>query len=341
MRKFMLVFALVLSAQAYACTKEKTGNSEAERGRAAYKANPEKYLSLISENVSVIFYANFDQMRRTELGQELQKSFRENAEIERDEEYLAFVEGTGIKLEEDTYEVWFGAIGNDEDVDAGGFIATGKFDEDRIKSYLQKERQHEVSTYKDHTIYISTDHHKRGELAFLGKQAVVAGDHEWVKGVIDRAVEGGSSVLDNKVMAKEIAAVEKTNHLWGVVDLSEKAPKWANDLKNKSSFRGTESLRKIHSITFFTRLDKKADVHIHGNFGTAEEAKLLAEAITGFKAMAKLMMADDHEAIDMLNEIKIDTDGRVLAISAEVDRSFFEKLKEKRETFTNGPVKLL
>jgi len=57
--------------------------------------------------------------------------------------------------------------------------------------------------------------------------------------------------------------------------------------------------------------------------------------------MAKLMVMDDKEAIDMLNGIKIKSEGSMILINTTVDKNFFDKVDEKRKRFGDGPVKLL
>ena len=106
-------------------------------------------------------------------------------------------------------------------------------------------------------------------------------------------------------------------------------------------FTGTKSIENMQSLIFNTRVEKDARLYIKGDVGTAEEAELLAETMNGFKAMAKLMVMDDKEAIDMLNGIKIKSEGSLILINTTVDKNFFDKVDEKRKKFGGGPVKLL
>ncbi len=57
--------------------------------------------------------------------------------------------------------------------------------------------------------------------------------------------------------------------------------------------------------------------------------------------MGKLMVSDDRDAIDMLNDIDVKTDGSKLIISTSVDKSFFDKIKEKQNKFANRRSKML
>ena len=124
-------------------------------------------------------------------------------------------------------------------------------------------------------------------------------------------------------------------HLDGLSD------EWAKKIRTESQFKGAESIEKMKSLYFYTKFSDKTDLFIKGDFATNTEAELVAEMLTGFKAMAKLMVMDDKEAIDMLNDIKIKTDGALLEITTKVDKSFLEKLKEKQSKFVKGDVRLL
>jgi len=344
MFKNVVFLCLTLCFATTACNAETPRESGAEFASAAFKSEQADYLTLLPEDVNVVFYANLAKMRQTELGQELNGQIHTNIRKERDHDYLDFVEATGLELEKDVYEVWVGTYATDGQREHGGLIATGKFDKKRIHDYIRGEhgRELEEVTYRGHTIFVSRERKDRSEFAFLGEKTAVAGERDWVKSIIDRSEDEGNSVLDNPAMATQIEQVaEATNHLWGVMNLAEASNQWAHDLKRNTSFRGTESIKNIQMLTIQGKLSEKADMLLTGNFTTVEEAELLAETMNGFKAMAKLMMGDDREAIDMLNQIKISTEGELLKISAKVDKKFFDKAKEKRKSFSNSPVKML
>lgn len=331
----MLLFALFAGLmQSTACSEE---NSSETRAKPAARENVAvaDYLALVPKEASVLFYANLHDLRNTPLGEEFRLD-------EDDEDYRDFVERTGVAPEKDIDACWIGTLTGKME-DKGGVIATGRFDEKRIVKYFKEESRNEFeeTTYRGYTIFSAKDHEDNPDMVFLDARAVVVGSPVWVRAVLDRAKGDSESVMKNPAMAQQIEKVREGNQLWGVVNLADSDGQWARDLKKKSPFSGTESLKNIQSLVFFTQVGEKADMHVRGNFTTAEEASLLAETVTGFKAMAKLMMADDREAIDLLNEIKIAAEGETLEISARLDRKFMDKLKEKKETFSKGPVKLL
>jgi hypothetical protein len=124
-----------------------------------------------------------------------------------------------------------------------------------------------------------------------------------------------------------------------VVDARGLSDRWTNQFRRNSGFRGTESLENIESMVFYAEFDDRANIFLEGNFGTVEQAELLAESLNGFKAMAKLMVSDDRDAIDMLNEIKIKSRGETLNISAQLEQDFFDKLEQKSKRFSDQGFK--
>ena len=274
--------------------------------------------------------------------------FEDDINIKRDdEEYRDFLDATGIDPEKDIYELWFSSAGQDED-DFAGAIIRGKFDEKKIIAYIEDDRSHRLrqNTYRDHKVY-TLENRRRGrnddgEFTFLNSETVAIGNGQWLESVVDLSKDGGKSVMNNKAMARFIDEIPSKDQLWAVMNLSEMTDGWTQKIREQgSTFQGTKSIENMQSLVFHSRVDKDAKLYIKGDFGTPEEAELLAETLNGFKAMAKLMVSDDREAMDMLNGIKIKSDGSMIHINTTVDKEFFDKVDEKRKRFGDGPVKLL
>jgi len=321
---------------ATACTAE-NGSNEVPK---AIK-NSEDYLSLLPENSAMVFYANFDALKKTSMGTELQNELDKKAN-ENDKDYLDFVTKTGLDPKKDISEIWVSGFPNHDKETLGGAIIKGQFDKKRLLSYMEKEKSAPIDkeTYEGQNIYLP----EKDDTAFTfyGNNILLIGKSEWIKTVIHQANNDGKSIRDNAKMMSYIKDIPFKEHIWGVVDLNDYADEWAQKLrKNKTPFKGTESLENLTSIVFSTKVEDKANVYINGNFTTAEEAGLVADMLNGFIAMGKLMVSDDRDAIDMLNDIDVKTDGSKLIISTSVDKSFFDKIKEKQNKFANRRSKML
>lgn len=327
----------------FACTAEE---SPKQAGKMAESGKD--YLALFPENTNILFHANFDELRKTPFGEEVRDKFRTELEDEEEPEYRRFVEATGLDFERDVHQIWVGVTaGREREEKLGGAVVRGSFDRDRIIDYLKQEKPEEMSerTYRDHKIFVIRDKHGHDdemEFAFLDAKTVIAGKTRWIETALDHADNGGKSVLDNPAMAKHFRDVPYKNQMWAILNLDELSDEWAEQVRKRgSSFEGTKSIENMRSILFYTKIEDRARMFMTGIFDTKEEAELVAEMLNGFKAMAKLMVSDDREAVDMLNEIEIKTDGSDLKVTANVDQKFFEKLKEKREKFSEKKVKMM
>jgi len=336
-----LTLLLCLTLLGSACSKESTDSSQTQTTeKPAFKSNPQKYLALMPEQCVIIFYANMAKMQGKPLGKEFRLRFEES-EVKDNNAYQAFIEGTGVKPEKDLYEIWMGVLPHaDDDKKQGGIIATGKFDKKRVTKYLLENPRYDIEEveYNGRKVYVSRKSRSITELAFLSDRAFVAGDHEWVKAVLDQAKDPKASILDNPAMRQQIDEIGLDTDIWGIVDLEVQTTKWINKLA-QTPFMGTSSIDKIRLLTFHSMVENEVDMQIKALFDSENEAQLLAETLIGFKAMAKLMMADDREAIDMLDQIKIRSQKDRLIVAARLDEAFFNKALEKSQTLSN-PAKL-
>lgn len=346
MKKAYLPGLLLITIFSTACSGEE---GPREVSAVSSTAKSTDYLSFMPEETNILFYANFKSIKQTSFGEELSARFEDEIRIKRDDrEYRDFLEATGVDPEKDIYELWFGSSGGDRHDNVGGAIVRGKFDEKKIVKYIEEERYHRLrqTSYRGHKIYTIEDSNRSGnddsEFTFLNSETVAVGDEEWLRNVVDLSKDGGKNVLSNKAMARFIDEVPSMDQLWAVMNLNEISDGWAQKIREQGSyFKGTKSIENMRSLIFHTRIDKDARLYIKGDFATTEEAELLAETLNGFKALAKLMIADDKEAIDMLSGIKIKSDGSMILINTTVDKNFFDKVDEKRKKFGDGPVKLL
>lgn len=339
LKKTILTLVLALAFSGSACS------GAGESSETPLTSSTKNNLKLLPENTRVIFYANIDELRKTEIGRELQSDFEKDISEDDDEDYRDFVRRTGLNPEKDISEVLFGGFNVDDEDMEGGIIVTGKFDSNRIVEYARSQEPHDFDegTYRGHTVYRIDEHGHHGDehtqLTFLGSNTAVFGNESWVHAVIDgQEDERSKSILDNAHMSQFISQVPVKNHLWGVFDLEHLSDSWMENLRRNNSFKGTQSIENMKSLVFYTQFGEKTDVYLKGNFTTEEEATTIADAFNGFKAMAKLMVSDDREAVDMLNGIEISTSGSFVEVTTRIDKTFIDKLREKQGRFSEGKM---
>ncbi|MFQ5676598.1 MAG: hypothetical protein ACE5G1_11920 [bacterium] len=341
----MFLPMLIFSA---ACT-----GGEEPREAAVFSSSGSRagdFLSYIPVETNILFYANFNSLKNTPFGEDLSDELEDRIKVKPDDrDYREFVEETGVDLQRDIYEVMFASNGRDGSAQLGGAILRGKFDEDRIVEYMKEERSHRVRdrSYRGYKIYQLDDRGRRrhndfdGEFVFLNKETVAVGDPEWLENVISLVEDDGKSVKENAVMVNFMEDIPDKEQLWAVINLDEISEDWHRRVRRSgSAFKGTQSIENMKSIIFHAEVHQTATLNLKGSFGTEEEAELLAETLNGFKAMAKLMMMDDKEAVDMLNEIKIRASGPVLRLTTTIDKDFISKIEEKRDKYRRKGIEL-
>ncbi|MFQ5823928.1 MAG: hypothetical protein ACE5JB_07730 [bacterium] len=328
---FVVIFSVFILFGS--CSGEQPENAKKELSVSA--AN---HLTLIPKETNVLCYINFENLKKSPLGEDLSKELELMIKEEReDEEYLEFVEKTGLDLKRDIYDIWLAVFANNENDEEGGVIARGKFNRKKIIDYLKEEKHHEFreKTYLDYKIYLLEDNDDTA-MVFLNDETIALGKIYWLRKVIAQSKNDKTSILNNSVMTELMDRVQYKDQMWGILNLKELSGKWSEEIRKRGSgFKGTQSIENMQWIIFHTQVDQKASIFIEGNFNTKEEAQLLAEMLNGFKAMAKLSVSDDKEAVDMLNDIKIIPKGSILNVTAKIDKEFFEKMEQNRKKFGN------
>ncbi|MFQ5706584.1 MAG: hypothetical protein ACE5HO_03995 [bacterium] len=309
---------------------------EQAQGVVSKPASKISGLALMPVHTNIVFYTNFENLKQTPFGNELRAKFEDHVNLEEDDaDYRDFVEKTGFDWNRNMQEMWISTIAVQEGKSQGGAIVQAKFNKDRILDYLRTEHRHkfEKDSYKGFDIYVSNDHDENA-LAFLNSETVAVGKQQWLEMVLDQKKSSRKNVLNNAEMTELVNRVPENSQIWGVFNLEKITDEWAEHIrKSGSHFKGSKSLENIESLIFYSQVGQKANTTVEGNFSTNEQAQLLADMLNGFKAMAKLAVMDDREAIDMLNEIKINVEGERLKINANLDQAFFDKLEKNKKKF--------
>lgn len=330
MKKHALMILVLVLFGGSACSSE-PGPKEGASAATAVS----NHLSLLPETTHLLVYANMKALKETPFGAEIGREVDRKIRNEHDDEsYRNFVEKTGFVFERDVQEIWIsGGNSGEYDEHNGGAIVRGNFDREKIIDFAKKESQTRVweQEFEGYKIYRSDSEKNNFAFVFLNDETALIGAEPWLKSVILKT-KSDQGVTDNPTMSKFISKIPNKDYFWGVVDMGDN--RWAENLRRHGSpFKGAESLEKMKSLVFYTNVDQKAELIMNGDFTTAEEAELFADMLNGFKAMAKMMVSDDKEAIDMLNEIRIKTDGPDLHLTLNVDKNFLDKLEQKRQKF--------
>jgi hypothetical protein len=334
-RRMAFVFLLALTILAGACSKTKT---------TALPAAVDQHLAWIPQAVNGVAYFDVQSLRQSELGQALQKDWSDEImRWRKDREFREWLERAGFDFEKDLHSVLAGFRGGRHD-SAGTFavVITGNFDEQKIANTIaamrdslrERHEEHKMSdlvteTYGGKTLYVIKE---RGEKAFYLADAntLVAGNKDWVQAVIDGKT-AGESVKQNEALTALMNKLSYADQCWLVANTAESMETLSEEFGAGGEFKGTRAVKSLQSIALSAHVAKNADLSGEAWCDNEENSKLLTEAVKGALATAKLAVSDDREAVDMLNRIDVERAGKSVKFSAELDKAFFDKMREKAE----------
>jgi hypothetical protein len=330
---FVLLLALAIAAGG--CSKPST---------TALPSAVDQHLAWIPQTVNGVAYCDVQSLRQSELGQALQKDWSDEImRMREDRDYKEWLERAGFDFEKDLHSVLMGFHGDRHDsASTFAVVVTGTFDEQKIANTITAMRdslrelheEHKMSdfvteTYGGKTLYVVKKH---GEKAFYfaDAQTLVAGNKDWVQAIIDGKT-AGESAKQNKALTALMNKLRYADQCWLVANTAETMETLSEELGARGEFKGTRAFKSLQSVALSANVGKKADLYGEAWCDNEENSKLLADAVKGALATAKLAVSDDREAVDMLNRIDVDQAGKSVKFSANLDKAFFDKMREKAE----------
>lgn len=332
-----MTYVLLLSLAIFAagCSKTKT---------TSLPSAVDQHLAWIPQAVNGVAYFDARSLRQSELGKALEKDFSEGmAEMRKDRHFRKMLEAAGFDFEKNFHSVLAGFHGGAHDsAKTFALVATGNFDEQKIIATINAERdsleehygereRHELitETYNGKTIYVVKE---RGEKAFYFPDAhtLVAGGKDWVQAIIDGNT-ADRSVKQNAAVVELMNKIRFKDQCWFVANTAEVMERMAEEMGESRDFKGTRAVKAVQNVVFSGHVGEKAELYGEAVCDNEENSRLLADAAKGALATAKLAVSDDREAVDMLNRIDIDVKGKSVEFAANLDKAFFDKLREKAE----------
>ena len=303
---------------------------------ALAQAGPDE-LRYVPQDAVVVAYADVHDLMNSQFRQQV----KDLEPAERSKGQDEFRDATGINIETDVDYVLACLLPAVAPAAAGmeksGFvIAKGRFDRNKIEAYINSHGG-ATTTYRGRKLYLPPKHemvtdqgerkqgHSEGALAFLDNEVVAFGSDGGVKRAIDLQFEG-RNVSANQELYRMIKNVDKGN-AWAVGRF---------DVLTKNATLPEELASRIPPITWFS-----ATGHVNGGVsGTLSveaqddaAAENLRQVVQGFMALARLQAGSDAKQAQMatmLNSIRLEGDGKTVAVSFSVPAEALELLKQHK-----------
>jgi hypothetical protein len=303
-------------------------------------AEVDQHLAWIPKTAEGLAYFDLQGMRQSELGQQLEKDWSEElAQLRGNRDYQEFLEKTGFDFEKDLQHVLVGMeSGENHHRHSPTLVVMGNFDERKIISAIDslREAHHNdkkpaffTEVYGGKTLYVTTEDSAKA-LYFADVHTVVFGKKTWMQTVIDGKTTG-ESVKQNEAVTALMQKLPYKDQCWMIANTQQMAQRMAEELGERENFKGTRAIKSLQGVIFSAHVGEKANLYGEALCDNEENSKLLADAAKGALSAAKLSVSDDREAVDMLNRFAIEPKGKSVKFSADLDKAFFNKLREKAE----------
>jgi len=332
-KQIALVLLLSLALLVAGCTQPKT---------TSLPSTVDQHLAWIPQNVNGVAYVDVQSLRQSELGVKLEEDFDKPWSRMRDDEHLKeLLEMANFDFEKDLHSVLAGFRGSAHDsLNSFALVVTGNFDEQKISETLRAvqdsmaQHHHDApkmstETYYGKTLYVIKEHGERA-FYFADAHTLVASNKDWVQAIIDGKT-ADQSVKQNNAISALMNKLRFKEQGWVVANTAEVMEKVAEEMGRSSNFKGTRAVKAVQGVTFSAKFAKNAELDGEAVCDSEESSKLLVEALKGALATAKLAVSDDREAVDMLNHIDIGMSGKAVKFNADLDKAFFDKMREKAE----------
>ena len=165
-------------------------------------------------------------------------------------------------------------------------------------------------------------------LVFFDEQIAAAGNKSAVMATIDRKMDGGPSLLDNKPLLEKAEALNSSNQIWSVS--SNTGELWetgAGSLPSGINIPAFRIFRSMESSSLAADLTDGIDVKAEGVCATPEDAKTLAEAGRGMVALGRLTLSERYpDIMKLFDAIDVVDDEKVIRASVRMTAADFEGL---------------
>jgi hypothetical protein len=237
-----------------------------------------------------------------------------------------FVSKTGFDPRQDVSEILAASTGNAA-APAGIVLARGNFNVDSLVSLISAEHKQQVTTYAGARLITGTDAKDTHAIAFIGTSIAVLGDVASVKAALDRA---GSVNSISPALATKVQALSTTQDAWSVslASIASMIPGGIGP-KDGPATQAFQLVRNIQSSSGGVKFGTIIQVTGQAVADTPQNATALADIVRMVAGLVSMTAAQDPHvasAVQMLQSLKVTTDGAAVNISAGFPEAQVEEL---------------
>jgi hypothetical protein len=288
----------------------------------AGSATPEDVLKFMPVEAQGVFFVDIHRAMQTEVANKMIQ------EDENYEEYLKFVEESGIDPKEDIFYVAVGilskSLGSDQQ---GAAVLNLRYDKDKILAMIEQKVEGEMATeeYGGVTIY-TPKADEEAVFAFLDASNVAIGNAGAVRNCIDVAQKTKDNVFKNEALAGVLDRADKSTIFWGAMMVPKED--MAKAAEENPQLRPLQNMNAL--VLNFDHKNAMMTVKIKAEGDDPDANKQIADMLNGLKAMGAMMIPPDKpELNDLLNAVTVSHAADHVVIDASIPDEVLQKLKEE------------
>jgi len=264
-----------------------------------------------------------------------------------------FAEVIGIDLREDLGQLALAALPGDAGEEGEAVIlVAATFDRSRLESTLSGV---ETVSYEGQTLYPlreawaaieeASGQPQAGEdpdepslddqpgfLAILDGGTVALGGEMALKAAIDVGAGRAEGLSSDPLMSELVAGIPADSQGWFVA----RRESWQDQMSGLGESGGmvpADALSSIETVTMSMRFAEGMRLSLAGITGTADDARLLAESLSGLIGLGKMMMQQEEpELFQILDRgIRVSSEERTILIEANLTRADLDALRRLGE----------
>ena len=204
-------------------------------------------------------------------------------------------------------------------------LVNGNFDNEALLNAVKSEAEEKIQekTYKGKTLYLSAEEPDKGWV-FPAEGCFAIASEPMLQKVLDILEGDAENITDNKEMMKMIDRINKKVMVWGCGMVPQ-------EIKEEAATSNPmfAAFNDINALIFTMDGAKGVDLNIQALCSSSDNAKKVGEALNGLKMMAGALAAQEPLVGELLEKIKIEPTGDLVALSAEIPRELLDKAKVK------------
>jgi rRNA processing protein Krr1/Pno1 len=290
----------------------------------AGSASPEDVLKFLPVEAQGVFFVDIQRAMQTEVANKMIQ------EDDNYQEYLKFVEESGIDPKEDIFYVALGLLSSGLGKQEGAAVVNLRYDKEKLLALIEEKVEGEIATedYNGITVY-SPESEDEEAFAFLDASHMVIGNSVSIQSCIDVMQKTKDNVFKNEGLAGVLDRTDKDTIFWGAMLVPKED--MAKAAEENAQLKPLQNMNAL--VLNFDHKNAMVTVKIKAEGDDPDGNQQIADMLNGLKAMGAMMIPEDKpELNDLLSSVTVSHAADHVMIDVSIPDEVLQKLKEELPT---------